>query len=442
MKRPAFTVSQKIAAGYLLIVLFSLIALGYALSSLHRQTQRSRQLVGVEFKLLNLYRDLRDTTLAQERLEKQLLVLRDPGMLNLAANRSQEFAATWEKLTALPLPESAPNLRALAGSYMQSDRNCSALLINKRWAQASQCAREQTGPRREALLAALATLTDRQQATLDQALQTLSSGSSQAYKVTLLLVFIGLALSAPVAITVILGIHRSIHTLIQATKQIAVGSFDQPLAISGVDEFTLLAQEFNEMGRKLKDLEQMSLDANPLTRLPGNLAIDREIERRIETGIPFSHLYIDLDNFKAYGDRYGYKAGSEVIAQVGDLIRKTVRNSGTPEDLVGHIGGDDYVILTPPEQGENIARALLTEFDQMAPSFYSEEDRQAGFFMARDRFGIERTFPLLTMSVAVIRVDLLEAPTALAISRECAKMKEHLKELPGSNMLVNRRKVL
>ena len=442
MKRPAFTVSQKIAAGYLLILLFSLIALGYALSSLHRQTQRSRQLVGVEFKLLNLYRDLRETSLAQERLEKQLLVLRDSGMLNLAENRRQEFSSTWEALAGLPLPESAPNLRALAGAYMQADRTCAELLTSKRWQLAGQCAQEQTGPRREALLIALATLTDLQQSTLDQELQTLSSGSSQAYKITLLLVLIGLALSAPVAMTVILGIHRSIHTLVLATKQVAAGSFDQPVDIKGVDEFSLLAQEFNEMGRKLKDLEQLSLDANPLTRLPGNLAIDREIERRISANSPFSHLYIDLDNFKAYGDRYGYRAGSEVIAQVGDLIRKSVRNSGTPQDLVGHIGGDDYVVLTPPEHGEAIAQELLSEFDQMTPSFYSEEDRQAGFFMARDRFGIERNFPLLTMSIAVIRVDLLEAPTALAISRECAKMKEHLKELPGSNMLVNRRKVL
>ena len=442
MKRPAFTVSQKIAAGYLLSVLFSLIALGYALSSLHQQTQNSRHLVAVDFRAMGLLRDLRSTTLAQERLEKQLLVLRDPSLLELAVNRRQEFAATWEELAGLPLPNQEPRLPSLVAAYQQADRSCGELLADKKWRQAGQCSTRQSGPHRDALLTAIDTWTDRQQLAINQGLKTLSQGSSRAYRVTLILVLLGLALSATAALTVILGIHRAIHTLVQATKQIAAGSFDQPITLTGRDEFTLLAQEFNEMGHKLKDLEQRCLDANPLTRLPGNLAIDREIEGRIKTGQPFSHLYIDLDNFKAYGDRYGYRAGSEVIAQVGDLIRKTVRASGIADALVGHIGGDDYVVLTPPGEGETIAQQLLTEFDRMAPSFYSEEDRKVGSFVARDRFGIERSFPLLTMSIAVIHCDHLEAPTALAISRECAKMKEHLKELPGSNILVNRRKVL
>lgn len=442
MKRPAFTVSQKIAAGYLLSLLFSLVALGYALTSLHQQTGTSRHLVAVDFRALGLLRDLRATTLAQERLEKQLLVLRDPSLLELAVNRREEFTATWQELAQLSLPDQEPHLPPLVASYQAADRNCAKLLAEKKWAQAGQCSADQSSPRRDTLLAAIDTWTDRQQRAINQGLKSLSRGSNRAYQVTLALILLGLLFSAPVALAVIFGIHRAIHTLVQATKEIAAGSFDHPIELAGRDEFSLLAQEFMEMGRKLKDLEQRCLDANPLTRLPGNLAIDREIEGRIKNGVPFSHLYIDLDNFKAYGDRYGYRAGSEVIAQVGDLIRKTVRGCGTEEDLVGHIGGDDYVVLTTPTGGETIARQLTEDFDRVAPSFYSEEDRQAGAFVARDRFGIERSFPLLTMSIAVIRSDRLEAPTALAISRECAKMKEHLKELPGSNILVNRRKVL
>lgn len=441
MNRPAFTVTQKIAVGYLLSVLFGLIALGYALTSLHQQTQLSRHLVATDFRALSLLRDLRSTTLAQERLEKQLLVLRDPTLLELAVNRREEFSTTWGSLASLPLPAGDPDLPALVRTYQQADKSCYELLSHKSWPQAGECAARQTSPTREALLRGLETWTNRQQKTIDQSLQTLSASSNSAYRITLLWIFIGLALSAPVALTVILSIHRSIHTLVLATKQIAAGTFDQPIDLQGHDEFTLLAREFNDMGHKLKALEQRCLDANPLTRLPGNLAIDREVVKRIKTGLPFSHLYIDLDNFKAYSDRYGYKAGSEVIAQVGDLIRKTVRSCGTKEDLVGHIGGDDYVVLTVSEHDEEIARQLLMEFDRMAPSFYSEEDRQAGSFLARDRYGIERSFPLLTMSIAVIRSDHLEAPTALAISGECAKMKDHLKGLPGSNMLINRRKI-
>jgi GGDEF domain-containing protein len=442
MKRPTFTVSQKIAAGYLLSVLFGLIALGYALSSLHQQTQRSRHLVEVDFRALGLLRDLRATTLAQERLEKQLLVLRDPALLELSVNRRREFSTIWTALSPLPLPLGDPDFPALVTAYQQADDACGELLAKKDWRQAAQCSSQRSSPRREALLAGLDTRANRQQQVIDQTLQTLPASSNRAYRITLLLIGIGLALSAPVALTVIITIHRSINTLVEATKQLAAGSFDQAIHVQGQDEFTLLAREFNEMGQRLKDLEQRSLDANPLTRLPGNLAIDREIEARIKTGHPFSHLYIDLDNFKVFSDRYGYKAGSEVIAQVGDLIRKTVRHGGTDLDLVGHIGGDDYVVLTSPELDEAIAGKLLEEFDRMAPSFYSEEDRRAGSFLARDRFGVERSFPLLTMSIAVIRSDQLGTPTAFAISAECVRMKKHLKDLPGSNLLINRRKIL
>ncbi|HKJ87839.1 MAG TPA: adenylate/guanylate cyclase domain-containing protein, partial [Gammaproteobacteria bacterium] len=99
----------------------------------------------------------------------------------------------------------------------------------------------------------------------------------------------------------------------------------------------------------------------------------------------------------------------------------------------------DYVVLTDPDQAEAIGRQLIGEFDRLVPSFYSAADRQAGRFRARDRFGTEREFSLMTMSVSILSSADFEDPSPLAISRECAKMKEHLKEIPGSNLLVNRR---
>ncbi len=162
------------------------------------------------------------------------------------------------------------------------------------------------------------------------------------------------------------------------------------------------------MGRKLRDLEQLRLDANPLTHLPGNLAIDREIEARFARGEKFAHLYIDLDHFKAFGDRYGYMAGSEVIAQVGDLAAQAAKTHGNGNELVGHIGGDDYVVLTSPERAEPIARGLIDKFDRIVPTLYSKEDLALGYYIGKDRFGTERKFPLLTMSIAIIQSENLE----------------------------------
>jgi GGDEF domain-containing protein len=239
---------------------------------------------------------------------------------------------------------------------------------------------------------------------------------------------------------VILGIHRSLGALTRATKQVAAGSFDHPIDIRSRDEFGELAREFMLMGRKLGELEKMHLDANPLTHLPGNLAIDRELDRRIRQGHSFAHMYIDLDHFKAYGDRYGYHAGSAVLAEVAGLIKRIVNRRGDTNDLVGHVGGDDYIVLTVPDRVEEMARELIEEFDRKVPDFYSQEDRQAGYFVAKDRFGVEREFPLLSISIAIILSQNLEFSSQQAFSRECAKMKDYLKTLPGSNYLINRRK--
>jgi GGDEF domain-containing protein len=176
--------------------------------------------------------------------------------------------------------------------------------------------------------------------------------------------------------------------------------------------------------------------------LPGNLTIDRELEDRIAKEIPFAHLYIDLDNFKAYGDHYGYKHGSDAIYMVAKLLKEVVEQNGGENDLVGHIGGDDYVVVTDPERGEEIAKAIISAFDNRVPELYNKKDLKAGFIMGTDRHGIKRSFPLLTMSIAITLSENLDHPSVLEISNNCARMKEHLKRLKNSNYLIDRRKQL
>jgi diguanylate cyclase (GGDEF)-like protein len=226
----------------------------------------------------------------------------------------------------------------------------------------------------------------------------------------------------------------------QATLEISGGSFGHQPELSGNDEFAQLARDFSLMGRKLRELEQLRLDANPLTGLPGNLAIDREIDLRIDRNSPFAHLYIDLDNFKVYSDRYGYNAGSDVLARVGQMIQRAVGEYGSEQDLVGHIGGDDYVVITSPESSELIAQKIIDKFTELAPTFYNEADRAAGEVAGQDRYGVKRIFPLMTISVAVIFSDHYEHPSRLLISQACARLKEYLKGQEGSNYMVGRRK--
>lgn len=433
------TVTKKVIIGYLVIVFFSLLAIGFALFRLHQQTAQTQQLVNVEFRAFELVRDLQQNLLAQENIEKQLLILRDPALRELRLNRNDALAGFAQSLSAPPLNERFAPLYQQLQEYRDYDEELSEALLLHDWDAAVEVSSKSTVPIRSQLLIQLADARQNLQLGINSGLAALSKASSEAYRLTLLFALIGICLSAPVSVTVIMSIHRSIRTLQKATLEISSGSFEHQPDLSGDDEFAQLANDFGRMGRKLRELEQLRLDANPLTRLPGNLAIDREIEQRIARGTPFAHLYLDLDNFKAYSDRYGYKAGSDVLARVGEMIERVVRREGAPEDLIGHIGGDDYVVVTELQLGEKLAKSVIAKFEQMAPSFYNEEDRERGSFVGKDRFGVERTFPLMTISIAVIRSDNYDYPSRLAISQDCARLKEYLKLREGSGYMLDRR---
>jgi len=435
-----FSVTAKISAGYLVFAFFALVALAFALTSLNSQTRRAEQLVKRDIRALDLARDLRNNLLAQERIEQQFLLLRDETLLEMLVQRNEEFTGTWEVFARMLPPEGMTALEPLAEAVEQGGTEAHGLLAARDYDSARQFAAEVLAPRRDQLHDRLEAFSAGQTASVETTLADLPSASAKAFRITALLTFFGLFLSAAAAILVILGIHRSLGALTRATSQIAAGCFDYRIDISSRDEFGELAREFMLMGRKLGELEKLHLDANPLTHLPGNLAIDRELDSRIRQGVPFAHMYIDLDHFKAYGDRYGYQAGSTVLAEVADLIRRMVKTKGGKSDLVGHVGGDDYIVLTVPGRVEEMAREIIEEFDRKVPDFYSAEDRLSGSFVARDRFGVEREFPLLTISIAIILSENLEFSSQQAFSRECAKMKEYLKTLPGSNYLINRRK--
>ncbi len=434
------TVTKKVVIGYLVVVFFCLLAVGFALFRLHQQTGQTEQLVNVDFRAFELVRDLQQNLLAQENIEKQLLIIRDPALKELRANRNDELVRFHHQLSKIPLLEMSEIVTVELSAYRQAGSQLTESLARNDWSLAETISIEQMVPVRARLLGVLADFRQEQQQRINTNLSNLSEQASEAYQLTLFFALIGIALSAPVGFTVVLSIHRSVNALKMATLEISGGSFEHQPKLSGDDEFAQLARDFSLMGRKLRELEQLRLDANPLTKLPGNLAIDREIEMRIDCDTPFAHLYIDLDNFKVYSDRYGYNAGSDVLSRVGKLIQQAVRECGTEQDLIGHIGGDDYVVITSLETAEQIAKKIIAEFSIMAPTFYNEADRKSGAVAGQDRYGVERVFPLMTISVAVICSDHYDPPSRLVISQACARLKEFLKAQEGSNYMIDRRK--
>jgi diguanylate cyclase (GGDEF)-like protein len=142
--------------------------------------------------------------------------------------------------------------------------------------------------------------------------------------------------------------------------------------------------------------------ANPSTRLPGNLAIEREIARRIAHQEVFAVCYCDLDNFKAYNDHYGFLKGDAVIQRTAQILVDVVRTVGNIDDFVGHIGGDDFVIITTPTAAPELCTAVISAFDAVVPLFYEPEARLNGHISGLDRQGQRATFPLLSISIGVV----------------------------------------
>lgn len=172
--------------------------------------------------------------------------------------------------------------------------------------------------------------------------------------------------------------------------------------------------------------------ASPTTRLPGGSAIEREINRRIESGEPFALCYLDLDNLKAFNDYYGYAKADGVIRQTGDLLRDVIGSHGGSTDFIGHIAGDDFVFITSPKRVDEVCEEVVQGFDRVIPLYYSREDRLRGYIEAEDRYGHLRRFSIMTVSIAVLIEGGGTFRSHASLSAVAAELKKRAKAIPQS----------
>jgi len=180
-------------------------------------------------------------------------------------------------------------------------------------------------------------------------------------------------------------------------------------------------------------------NANALTNLPGNRLIEQELTKRIGAKAAFSFHYLDIDNFKSYNDKYGHIRGDAVIKETALIVSSNVKRHGQEDDFVGHIGGDDFVVISSPRAAEEIARKTIYDFDQHIPNFYSDEDRESGCIVARDRAGKLTNIPLMSLSIAIVNNTPERLLSLLELTDVTAEIKKYLKGLTGSNFMINRR---
>ncbi|MGE5706694.1 MAG: HAMP domain-containing protein, partial [Bacteroidota bacterium] len=230
-----------------------------------------------------------------------------------------------------------------------------------------------------------------------------------------------------------------LRQLVQQATMIASGDLEQRLSIKSGDELEQLANAFNSMSESLQIMKVRDQNANPLTKLPGNLMIEDEIGGRLRMGAPLAVLYTDLDHFKSFNDKFGFEQGDQVITLTADSIRQAVAEAGEKEDFVGHIGGDDFIVVTVPERAETLCQEIIRIFDARIPSLYPEEDRARGYIESTDRRGQQMRFPLCSISIAIVTNEQRKINDFLELSSLAAEVKKFAKSLDGSSFARDRR---
>lgn len=179
---------------------------------------------------------------------------------------------------------------------------------------------------------------------------------------------------------------------------------------------------------------------SPLTGLPGNVQIQTEMKKRLLKKEEFAILYFDLDNFKAYNDLYGFTKGDEIIKFTARTIAVNVHNSECEDSFVGHIGGDDFIAIVSETDYEQICKQVIQEFDEKVLDFFNKEDVERGYVEVANRKGIIEQFPLTSISIGVVAVDVGRFNNILEIGEVGAQVKHIAKTIMGSTYVIDRRK--
>jgi diguanylate cyclase (GGDEF)-like protein len=441
MKRPffRFTIAAKMLTGYLVLSVIIIIIADLASSSIKQLIDINNNVIAVDAPIVEIASKMDDVIFAEELYGRSyLLRQRSPALLDRYHKEVEAFGECIRQLRSVPDRKffSIKRLELLHEEYnavfqkMFEYKGSINLSVSREFDMSIRA-------RRTALTRYIKNMSSHAIWSQNRKRNISAEiGTSAHWKIIIYsIVLIVLALLITIMITG--NIAKSIKKLKNATKLIAKGEFENLPGVKSNDELAELSTSLSEMARRLKKLELILIDMSPLTRLPGNLVIENTLKKRLGGGSLFAFCHFDIDNFKAFGDKYGYAMGSEVIKATAQIIGSSVAAYGAQDDLVGHIGGDDFVVVTTPDRYEKICCAVIETFDRVVPDFYSPEDRGQGFIMGKTRQGEEMAFPIMTISIGVVTNRCGKLIDPLQIGVLSAELKECAKSRPGSNYVVD-----
>ncbi|MGH2698365.1 MAG: GGDEF domain-containing response regulator [Actinomycetota bacterium] len=222
---------------------------------------------------------------------------------------------------------------------------------------------------------------------------------------------------------------------LSADKVVGLTAGADDYIIKPFDPIELVARVRSSL-RRSRDMKEV----NPLTELPGNVQVSEEAARRLESGGAFGLMYVDLDNFKAFNDHYGFLRGDEAIKLIARCLREALEAHAAEANFLGHVGGDDFVVMVSPETTEAVAKDICERWDTAAPELYENDDLQRGYIEVADRRNQLYRFPVMTVSIGISTNTLRPLESQWQAAEIATEMKQFAKQDAGSSFAVDRRR--
>ena len=433
-------ITQKMLIGYLPLSALTILTAVYTLSVLHKLNDISESIVRTDIRLIDKSEKMLDHILAQERYGKRYIILKTPEIKALFIERSEEFKTELVQFndfsTRLGFKKTA--ISELNGRYND---------LYAKWFKSGDEVSNDSLEKikgkirntQEEIISIIKDINIRARRDLDEKTLTTSQMGAKAFVVVFFLCILSILFGIGAAMFITHYISSAISKLKVAIKQISEGSFEAVPLPKSRDEIGELTNAFANMSTELQRLKKLDRDASPLTYLPGNTAIESLLEKKIEKKEYFSFCYLDLDHFKAFNDRYGYARGSEVIKATADVVEQSLISLKYDDDFVGHIGGDDFVVITTTERHDKLCEKIIKNFDDMIIGFYDAEDIKRGYIEGKTRQGENRNFPIMSISIAVVTNRHRTIVNNIQVGEIAADLKDYAKSMPGSSYVVDKR---